>query len=246
VPVPDKWKAWLKPTIPAGIMLVAMAAYPWPWWGRMILGAVAWASIVWAQQRAERVAERKILVREAETVLRWLSRLRHDWLNEIQVLLGYCSMNKTDRVRPHLLRLAKEMEQERTLSQISHPLLAVALIQLRHHAPGWRWQIEFHMETSNLSAQQGYDAAVYVENLAKCLTTVTEVAPEDVSVRMVFDWDGDTLLISLTSQLPLADAVEKARVQSGLQDGTETKRNGENEWIIRFLNRSKTGKAWLM
>ncbi|MDN4593922.1 Spo0B domain-containing protein [Polycladomyces subterraneus] len=243
--MPDKWKAWLKPTIPAGIMLVAMIAYPWPWWGRMILGAVVWASIVWAQRRAERITERTILVREAETALRWLSRLRHDWLNEIQVLLGYCSMNKTDRVRPYLLRLAKELEQERSLSQVSHPLLAVALIQLRHQAPGWRWQIEFRMETSDLSAQQGDDAAVYLENLAKCLMTVSAVAPEDASVRMVFDSDRDTLLITLTSQVPLTDAVEVARVQSGLQDCTETKRNGENEWIIRFLNRSVIGKARL-
>jgi len=212
----------------------------------MILGAVVWACMIWAQRRAGRIAERTILVHEAETALRWLTRLRHDWLNEIQVLLGYCSMNKTDRVRPYLLRLAKELEQERTVSQIPHPLLAVALIQLLRHTPGWRWQIEFLMETGDLSAQQGDDAAVYVENLAKCLTNVTTAAPEDASVRMVFDSDGDTLLITLTSQVPLTDAIEKAQVQSGLQNGTETKRNGENEWIIRFLNRSETGKARLM
>jgi sensor histidine kinase regulating citrate/malate metabolism len=201
----------------------------------MILGAVVWAYIIWAQRWAGRIAERAIHVREAETLLRWLSRLRHDWLNEIQVLLGYCSMNKTDRIRPYLLRLAKDLELERSLSQIPHPLLAVALIQLRHHAPDWRWQIEFHMETSDLSAQQGDDAAVFVENLAECLTTVTAVTPEDASVRMVFETDGNTLLITLTS-----------RAQSDLQNGTETKRNGENEWIIRFLNRSEIGKARLM
>lgn len=242
--MPDRWRAWFKPAIPAGIGLVAMIAYPWPWWGKMTLGAVVLAGIAWAQWMAGRIAERTIRVREAEAALGWLSRLRHDWLNEIQVILGYCAMNKTDRIRPYLLRLVEELEQERSLSRISHPLLAMALIQLRYHVPGWRWQIDFRAETA-VSDQQGDDAAVFAENLAECLSTVP-VSPEDATVRMVIDTDGDVLRITLSSPAPLADVIEMAQVK-GSSHGccTETERCGENEWRICFSPRSGVGKARL-
>ncbi|MCP3025547.1 Spo0B domain-containing protein [Halobacillus sp. A5] len=52
---------------------------------------------------------------ESHEVLHILRHKRHDWMNQIQLVHGYASMGKMDRVKEHLYQIIEHSEQERRL-----------------------------------------------------------------------------------------------------------------------------------
>lgn len=53
---------------------------------------------------------------------------RHDWLNHIQLIKGYLSMGKLDRVREIIDQIVEESEQAAKLSNLNLPLFAALFL----------------------------------------------------------------------------------------------------------------------
>ncbi len=52
---------------------------------------------------------------ESHEVLHILRHKRHDWMNQIQLVQGYASMGKMERVKEHLRQIVDQAEHERRL-----------------------------------------------------------------------------------------------------------------------------------
>lgn len=69
--------------------------------------------------------ERRLITHQTDELLTILNRQRHDWLNHVQVLLGYLHLNRTDQGEAHLKRIAEIAMQESLIARLNNSLLSV-------------------------------------------------------------------------------------------------------------------------
>ncbi|KQL48820.1 sporulation protein [Brevibacillus choshinensis] len=69
--------------------------------------------------------ERKLFTHQTDQLLAVLNRQRHDWLNHVQVLLGYLHLNRTEQGEAHLKRIAEMAMQESMIARLNSSLLSV-------------------------------------------------------------------------------------------------------------------------
>ena len=57
-----------------------------------------------------------------------LSHARHDWMNDLQLLLGYVQLRKYDKIAQYVDMLKQRMAEESRVSKLGHPGLIEALL----------------------------------------------------------------------------------------------------------------------
>lgn len=57
-----------------------------------------------------------------------INHQRHDWLNHIQVLLGYLKLQKYDLCEDYMYRVIKEANQDTLVARLAHPSLVSYLL----------------------------------------------------------------------------------------------------------------------
>lgn len=66
---------------------------------------------------------------KVEEVLSVLRHYRHDWMNQLQLVYGYASMDKLDKVKEKLTEVLNESQQESRLLGLNAPHFALWTIQ---------------------------------------------------------------------------------------------------------------------
>jgi hypothetical protein len=79
---------------------------------------------------------------EAERMKQMFHHWRHHWMNHVQVMMGYLSLQKPERIQPYLQQLMQEAEQERVILEMKYAPLAIALLTLSDRYPQWKVQVE--------------------------------------------------------------------------------------------------------
>lgn len=69
--------------------------------------------------------ERRLFTHQTDQLLTLLNRQRHDWLNHVQVLLGYLHLGRTEQGEAHLKRIAEIAMQESMIARLNNSLLSV-------------------------------------------------------------------------------------------------------------------------
>ncbi|SEN34579.1 Spo0B domain-containing protein [Lihuaxuella thermophila] len=132
----------VKPFGPTIVILVGWVFQPFEWMGAVLFFFAAmialWGGIYFSHKKR---TEQQML-REAERIRSILSRRRHDWMNHIQVLMGYQAMNKQERITAYLQKLVQKAADERMISEISYPPLAVALLTLDDRYLQWEIDVQ--------------------------------------------------------------------------------------------------------
>lgn len=67
----------------------------------------------------------------ADDVVDWLNVKRHDWLNHIQVIMGYLSIKRYERLRAYLTHIQSEEEQESRICHLGYPPLIHYMLEHR-------------------------------------------------------------------------------------------------------------------
>lgn len=93
---------------------------------------------------------------EEEIYRRWLSSLRglrHDFLNDIQVLAGYFQLQKLEEGRRYLEQLNQRLQQESMLIQLDYAPLVVYLMTFNYQQDVIRLEVELedHVTLGDLS-----------------------------------------------------------------------------------------------
>ena len=87
---------------------------------------------------------------EAKDVIQLLRLQRHDLMNDLQIVHGYLSMGKTDKVKSKVNDIIEACNQERELMNINCPNFALWLIQVNMHHKHIKFTYDLHTENRNL------------------------------------------------------------------------------------------------
>lgn len=190
------WWAWLKPLSPAVLCLFFSAVQPWGWRAGIVLVSLGILAMLIGVRRLYEREQARFRIREAETSLGLLERKRHDWMNHVQVIMGYLSMKQIDRIRPYLEQLVKQAHRERCLAQVKHPPLAVALVSLPHRFPEWDWEVEIGEGFQSIPPSEAERICQMVEETTEEMGRM--VSPDDrMTVRFRFDRGEDGVIFSV-------------------------------------------------
>lgn len=141
------WSFWFKRTVPPlAVAFFLVAVQPWGGVIGVLMGFGFLLGWSWWLRRLCRGWEQMNQKENARSRLQLMSRQRHDSLNHIQVLMGYLSLNKPERISSYLEKIVNQWELERKVSQINDPVLACYLVTfIRDHAE-WHWKMDLDEE----------------------------------------------------------------------------------------------------
>jgi stage 0 sporulation protein B (sporulation initiation phosphotransferase) len=81
-------------------------------------------------------------------LLQVVNRLRHDIMNDIQVLFGYIQLKKYDNLAPYMEKIRVNMHRESILSRLGIPSLVAYIFTFRVQAKSIRLEISLEQELS--------------------------------------------------------------------------------------------------
>jgi sensor histidine kinase regulating citrate/malate metabolism len=115
--------------------------------------AIAGAAVIWSgavnKQHELEVAE--LLKAGEQEMMRVLSHYRHDWMNDLQVLCGYISLKKYDKLAPYLEKIKDKMSEESYIANIGNSSLSLLLLSYRQYSQ--HYELHVSMDRSiNLHA----------------------------------------------------------------------------------------------
>ncbi|WP_226037033.1 Spo0B domain-containing protein [Aquibacillus saliphilus] len=99
------------------------------------------------------------MMKEEDTV-NLLRHYRHDWLNTVQLLMGYTSLGKTDKVQEKLKESVDNAEQERKLVNLNMPKTALWMIGFNWRHDNFRIEYKVEIDNKNLS---NYDESLHLQ-----------------------------------------------------------------------------------
>ncbi|PTM58282.1 Spo0B domain-containing protein [Desmospora activa] len=165
---------WLY-ALPIAGWLVVMAVQPWGRNAGLIMALIGWLLLIWCWHRYHVIGQAE-KEKQIDRFLRLWSNQRHDWLNHIQVISAYASLEQTEKITAHLQILTSELATEREGAVVKDPSLALFLSTLRMEWIEWKTEVTVSSEVATL----GGPAARLVENtLRHMMDWITALAPAD-------------------------------------------------------------------
>lgn len=117
----------LIPYVPAVGCFLASLFEPGGKIGAVLLvcvGIVLLIAVIVRQQNQQNRCQRD----ETDALITCMNEKRHDWLNHLQVIMGYLSINRYDRLRPYLKQLMAEIKAESDICHIGYNPLSRYLL----------------------------------------------------------------------------------------------------------------------
>jgi len=108
------------------------------------------ATLIWHLAEREARAEEMIqLLREKDQeMMRALSHYRHDWMNDLQVLFGYVSLKKYDKLAPYLERIKSKLGEESHIANVGNASLSLLLMSYRLYSQNFELHVSLHKSVS--------------------------------------------------------------------------------------------------
>lgn len=88
---------------------------------------------------------------EEREVIQILGQYRHDLLNQLQIVQGYLSMGKTEKVQSKITDYIQRLDVERKLVNLNAPIFALHLIQFDSLHTNFRLTYDIRTENRNLA-----------------------------------------------------------------------------------------------
>ncbi|QDP40736.1 Spo0B domain-containing protein [Radiobacillus deserti] len=90
-------------------------------------------------------------MKDEEKIVELLSFYRHDWLNDLQLLMGYASMGKMDKVRDKIEAAIEAAKMERRISNLNMSKTALWVISFNWYHSNFRLTFSVFKDYGNLS-----------------------------------------------------------------------------------------------
>jgi stage 0 sporulation protein B (sporulation initiation phosphotransferase) len=87
---------------------------------------------------------------KSKDVIQLIRLQRHDLMNELQIVHGYLSMGKIDKVKAKVNQIIEASNQERTLTNLDCPNFALWLIQVNLLHNHIRFTYDIHTDNRNM------------------------------------------------------------------------------------------------
>ncbi|MCD1258219.1 Spo0B domain-containing protein [Paenibacillus athensensis] len=207
----------------------------------IISAAAGWAAHRLELSRQREQADLDAMQREQQhhaSILQVVNRLRHDWLNDLQLLFGYIQLKKYEQLQPFMEKLKVKIQQEGYVSKLGIPSLIAFLIT-------------FRVQSRSLQLEVGLDQEVNLQQLPVSAELISSLVRDTVELfrehsgsdltgsgvlSLEFDAGDDHLLIDFVYQGSYErEALERAihsRLSSSPAYGLETSDFQEEEAVI--------------
>jgi hypothetical protein len=126
------------PFVPMIFLLGLWLFQPWGWWGSLLFFFLVLFLFGIGLWRIHTL----MIGSFSQGFKNWLSRQRHDWMNQLQVMMGYVALQKTDQLKQYLTRLSQRMIHERNLTELRYTPFLLFLLTLSVRYPKWEWELD--------------------------------------------------------------------------------------------------------
>ncbi|MBC8079176.1 MAG: Spo0B domain-containing protein [Gorillibacterium sp.] len=132
-----------------------------------------------------------------EELLKILSLYRHDWMNHIQVLLGYIRLGKPERIEEYVGKINAKVHQESHISKIGVPALAVYYytFQANHRLLTLEFEIEQEVRLDRLPDLGVNTSTLICQVIELFASQVTSDSGLPNLLSLDFDQEEDDILL---------------------------------------------------
>ncbi|MNI17291.1 Sporulation initiation phosphotransferase B [compost metagenome] len=155
-------------------------------------------------------------------MLQTINHLRHDWMNDIQVLFGYIQLKKLDQLTPYMDKIKMKMQQEGLLSKLGVPSLVAYLLAFRVHSRSMQLEVELDQEINlKLLPLDSKLAAALVQDTIEMFKahSIGDMQDEPGLLSLELDMEEDHLLLDFVYQgVYNREGLEEVIIRRLLQD----------------------------
>ncbi|MFD0694099.1 Spo0B domain-containing protein [Paenibacillus sp. GCM10027628] len=152
-------------------------------------------------------------------VLQIVNRLRHDWMNDMQLLFGYIQLKKFDNLQPYMEKIKMNMQQESNLSKLGIPSLIAYLLLFRVQSKSLQLEIELDQEVNlgQLPLREGLIETMVRKTVELFKQYAASGGDECGVLSLEFDVQEDSLLLDFVYRGPYDGVGLEQEVQKTLQ-----------------------------
>lgn len=123
---------------------------------------------------------------EASSILGAVRAQRHDFLNHLQVILGYLQLNKIPEARKYIAEVVFEMNRGNKITHLYPAEVALTLLVAQNEASKKGIAIEYDVQTDlEMCALSGDEVSRSVENaLAQVIASFSAPRPDDSQIKV--------------------------------------------------------------
>lgn len=127
----------------AALMFVLIWAGAGPAAETIVLIALLVVAAVWAaaERRDKARAAAKVQHEAEREMMRAISHYRHDWMNDLQVLMGYVTLKKYDKLASYLEKIKNKLSDESHIANIGNPSLSLLLMSYRLYSQNFELHV---------------------------------------------------------------------------------------------------------
>ncbi|SHE47608.1 Sensor_kinase_SpoOB-type, alpha-helical domain [Seinonella peptonophila] len=145
-------------------------------------------------------------VREAKKIKHVLTRMRHDWMNHVQVLMGFLMLEKPAEMKRYLQKLIHRAMRDRRIADITYAPLSTLVLLLEHRYSMWRFYISLR-DPFQVSAKDQKDLYFVLQIFFTWLQEQAKNQPEWTDLYLEFSSSEhgiDTVIKRITEEGKLA------------------------------------------
>jgi stage 0 sporulation protein B (sporulation initiation phosphotransferase) len=153
-------------------------------------------------EEAAQAKRKKLEYDHQVNLLQIVNRLRHDIMNDIQVLFGYIQLKKYDNLSPYMEKIRLNMHRESILSRLGIPSLVAYLLTFRVQAKAMQLDITLEQELSLDELPVSHDLIHnLVHDTIELFHAHADAEPDEAAVlSLEFDAGMDHLLLDFVYQ----------------------------------------------
>jgi stage 0 sporulation protein B (sporulation initiation phosphotransferase) len=131
-----------------------------------------------------------------------ISHYRHDWMNDIQLLFGYVSLKKYDKLDDCMDKIRTKALQESCIAKLGIPSLVAFFITFRLHYHALTLELEMEQDINLASLPIEHEnVSQLVQRTIQLFNAYAEPSDEiSNSLSVQFDLESDALLFDLVYQ----------------------------------------------
>lgn len=129
------------PFIPTLLILILWTHKSWETQGNMIYLILSLFCFLAGFFYLRYHVNQQFQLKKAELTKRLVRNQRHDWMNHVQVIMGYQMMKQSKKLNNYLQKLIQLSNQERKISELKYSPLAARLLTVNYDFPEWNWKI---------------------------------------------------------------------------------------------------------
>lgn len=204
------------------------------------------AVFIWykADRKQLQEHEARLLQARDQEILRALGHYRHDWMNDLQVLFGYISLKKYEKLGPYLEKIKSKLGEESHISNVGHTSLSLLLMSYRMYCQNFDLQLSLDKSIRLNTIPLRPDRLVSIvrsglDLFRQSTEPPASAEPNVLELRIMTTADFVELVYSYTGELDsrfhdtFEDWIAKIGAEEGVQ-GEYTTSDGTVDLIVRI------------